>query len=295
MKPERITLVTGGMGGLGEAIATRLHDDGLRVVVTHSIANDRVANWLAVHREGGRVFAAVAVDVGDFASCEACAARVTGEFGPDSVLINNAGITRDAQLRKMRQEDWAAVIRTNLDSVFNMTRPLCEAMASMGWGRIVNISSVNGSSGAFGQANYAAAKAGMHGFTKALAIEMATRGVTVNTVSPGYLDTSMVRAIPAEILEKKILPQIPIGRLGQPSEVAALISYLCSDVAGFESRRAGGGREHVRRKLCAGCKSLAGRYGGCHRASAASPRAAPQSGFRSGQGHRCHTRQRDIP
>lgn len=233
MNPERIALVTGGMGGLGEAIATRLHDDGLRVVVTHSIANDHVATWLAAHREGGRAFAAVAVDVADFASCQECVARVVAEIGPVSVLINNAGLTRDAQLRKMRQEDWATVLRTDLDSVFNMTRPLCESMASLGWGRIVNISSVNASRGAFGQANYAAAKAGMHGFTKALALEMASHGVTVNTVSPGYLDTSMVRAVPADILEKKILPQIPVGRLGKPSEVAALISYLCSDDGAF--------------------------------------------------------------
>lgn len=233
MGSGRIALVTGGMGGLGEAIATRLHDDGFRVAVTHSLHNDHVASWLAAQRTAGREFATYAVDVADFDACQQCATRVLAEVGPVSVLINNAGITRDAQLRKMRREDWDAVIGTNLDSVFNMTRPLCERMAGLGWGRIINISSVNGSRGAFGQANYAAAKAGMHGFTKALALEMAARGVTVNTVSPGYLDTSMVRAVPAEILEQKILPQIPVGRLGRPAEVAALISFLCSDEADF--------------------------------------------------------------
>jgi acetoacetyl-CoA reductase len=153
--------------------------------------------------------------------------------GRIDVLVNNAGITRDATLKKMTKDDWSAVMRTNLDSVFNMSKQVIDGMSTRRWGRIINISSVNGQRGAFGQANYAAAKAGMHGFTMALALELAGKGVTVNTVSPGYLDTAMVREVPADILASKILPQIPLGRLGQPDEIACLVAYLASDQAGF--------------------------------------------------------------
>jgi acetoacetyl-CoA reductase len=149
------------------------------------------------------------------------------------VLVNNAGITRDRSLRKMTSEDWQAVLRADLDSVFNLSKQAIEPMMARGWGRIVNISSVNGQGGAFGQCNYAAAKAGMHGFTKALALEMARHGVTVNTVSPGYLRTKMVEAVPAEVMKDRILPQIPMGRLGEPAEVAGLVAYLASEQAGF--------------------------------------------------------------
>jgi len=230
---QRIALVTGGMGGLGEAIAIRLHADGFRVAVTHSPHNDHVATWLAAQREAGREFTAFPVDVADFDSCQQCAEQALATLGHVDILINNAGITRDVTLRRMGKAEWNDVLRTDLDSVFNMTRPLCEGMVTRGWGRIVNISSVNGSKGAFGQSNYSAAKAGVHGFTKALALELATKGVTVNTVSPGYLATKMVTSVPAEVLAKHILPQIPVGRLGQPSEVAALISYLCSADSAF--------------------------------------------------------------
>ncbi|MGF6638706.1 acetoacetyl-CoA reductase [Paraburkholderia tuberum] len=230
---KRIVVVTGGMGGLGEAISTKLHDAGYAVVVTHSPNNTGADKWLADMETQGRSFRAYPVDVADYDSCQRCADKVRAEVGPVDILINNAGITQDMTLRKMDKVNWDAVIRTNLDSVFNMTKPLCEEMVARGWGRIVNISSVNGSKGSVGQTNYAAAKAGMHGFTKSLALEVARKGVTVNTISPGYLATRMVTAIPQEILDTKVLPHIPMGRLGKPEEVAALVLYLCSDDAGF--------------------------------------------------------------
>lgn len=233
MAGQRIALVTGGMGGLGEAIAVRLLADGARVVVTHSVHNDHVAQWLGTQRSAGREFTAFPVDVTDFASCQRCVSQVRSELGDVDILINNAGVTRDRTLRKMDKADWDFVLRTDLDSLFHMTRPPVEPMLARGWGRIVNISSVNASRGAFGQTNYAAAKAGVHGFTKALALELARKGITVNTVSPGYLDTHMVTDMPAEILERDVLPTIPVGRLGKPAEVAALISYLCSDDGAF--------------------------------------------------------------
>jgi acetoacetyl-CoA reductase len=158
---------------------------------------------------------------------------VTQEVGPVDVLVNNAGITRDMTFKKMTKADWDVVIKTNLDSVFNMTKQVMDGMVERGWGRIINVSSVNGQKGAFGQTNYSAAKAGMHGFTKALALEVAKKGVTVNTISPGYIGTKMVMAIPQEVLETKILPQIPLGRLGKPEEVAGLVAYLASEEAAF--------------------------------------------------------------
>ena len=169
----------------------------------------------------------------DFDSCKECVARIAKEVGPVDILVNNAGITRDTTFKKMSKGDWDLVIRTNLDSVFNMTKQVMDGMVDRGWGRVVNVSSVNGSKGAFGQTNYSAAKAGMHGFTKALALEVARKGVTVNTISPGYIGTKMVTAIPKEVLDTKILPQIPLGRLGKPEEIAGLIIYLCSDEAAF--------------------------------------------------------------
>lgn len=230
---SRIALVTGGMGGLGEAIAIKLAAMGYRVVVTHSLNNTKAPEWLAKMAEMGYHFRAYPVDVADFDSCVECVAKVKAEVGPVDVLVNNAGITRDMTFRKMTKADWDAVLRTNLDSVFNMTKQVIEDMIAKGWGRIINISSVNGTKGAFGQTNYAAAKAGMHGFTKSLALEVAKYGVTVNTISPGYIGTKMVMAIPKEVLESKILPQIPLGRLGKPEEVAGLVAYLASDEAAF--------------------------------------------------------------
>ncbi len=229
----RTALVTGGMGGLGTAICARLDSAGYQVVTTYSPSNTRVNEWLASLDRQGHNVRAYACDVRDEASAQQCIARVEKEVGPVDVLVNNAGITRDASFRKMAKPDWDAVIRTNLDSVFNMTKPVCDGMVERGWGRIINVSSVNAQKGAFGQVNYAAAKAGMHGFTKALALEVARKGVTVNTISPGYLATKMVTAIPREVLDSKIIPQIPMGRLGKPEEVAALVAYLASEDAAF--------------------------------------------------------------
>ena len=230
---QRIALITGGMGGLGESISTKMHGAGYRVVVTHSPGNKNAAGWNAEMKAKGYDFHPVPVDVADFDSCRACIAKVQAEVGSVDILVNNAGITRDTTFKKMNKADWDAVIKTNLDSAFNMTKQVCDAMVERGWGRIINVSSVNGSKGAFGQTNYSAAKAGMHGFTKALALEVARKGVTVNTISPGYIGTKMVMAIPKEVLDSKILPQIPLGRLGKPEEVAGLIIYLCSDEAAF--------------------------------------------------------------
>ncbi|RUL79077.1 acetoacetyl-CoA reductase [Dyella choica] len=230
---DRVALVTGGMGGLGEAISTKLYDAGYTVAVAHSPANAGAGDWLAAMRAQGRNFSAYGVDVADYQSCQECVARIRMDKGSIDILVNNAGITRDVVLGKMGKTEWDAVLRTNLDSVFHMTKPVCDGMVARGWGRVINISSINGSKGAFGQANYAAAKAGMHGFTKALALEVARKGVTVNTVSPGYLATRMVESIPEEILATKILPQIPMGRLGRPEEVASLIAYLCRDETAF--------------------------------------------------------------
>lgn len=229
----KTVLVTGGMGGLGESICTKLAEQGYRVVTTHSPGNAKAAEWLAQMKQQGYDFRAYPCDVGEYDSCAECVAKVTADVGPIDVLINNAGITRDMTFKKMTKADWDAVIRTNLDSVFNMTKQVLDGMVDRGWGRVVNVSSVNGQKGAFGQTNYSAAKAGMHGFTKALALEVAKKGVTINTISPGYIGTKMVMAIPKEILDSKIIPQIPVGRLGKPEEVAGLIIYLCSEEAAF--------------------------------------------------------------
>jgi acetoacetyl-CoA reductase len=229
----RVALVTGGMGGLGEAICIKMAALGYQVVTTHSPGNTKAAEWLSAMEEQGYKFRAYPCDVADYDSARQCIARVVEEVGPIDVLVNNAGITRDMTFKKMDKENWDAVLKTNLDSVFNMTKPVCDGMMERGWGRIINISSVNGQKGAFGQTNYSAAKAGMHGFTKALALEVAKKGVTVNTISPGYIGTKMVMAIPKEVLESKIVPQIPMGRLGKPEEVAGLVAYLASDEAAF--------------------------------------------------------------
>ena len=230
---KRLALITGGMGGLGEIISTKMSDAGYRVAVTHSPSNKTTGGWTAQMKSRGYEFRTYPCDVADFESCKSCVGGVTRDLGPVDILVNNAGITRDMTFRKMTKGDWDAVLHTNLDSVFNMTKQVMDGMVDRGWGRIINVSSVNGQKGAFGQTNYSAAKAGIHGFTKALALEVARKGVTINTISPGYIGTKMVTAIPKEILDSKILPQIPLGRLGRPEEVAGLIIYLCSEEAAF--------------------------------------------------------------
>ena len=230
---QRVAVVTGGMGGIGEAICVRLDRAGHKVVTTYSPGNTRADAWLKDMKSKGHDFMALQVDVTDFDACQKAVAKIQSDAGPVDILVNNAGITRDASFRKMGKADWDAVMRTNLDSVFNMTKPVCDGMMDRGWGRIINISSINGQKGAFGQTNYASAKAGMHGFTKALALEVARKGVTVNTISPGYIATKMVLAVPKDVMDSKIIPQIPVGRLGKPEEIAELIAYLCLDAAGF--------------------------------------------------------------
>jgi len=230
---HRVALVTGGMGGLGEAICIKMAALGYTVVTTYSPGNTKANEWLSSMKSQGYNFRAYPCDVADFESAAACVKKVGEEVGPVDVLVNNAGITRDMTFKKMDKANWDVVIKTNLDSCFNMTKQVVDAMADRGWGRIINISSVNGQKGAFGQTNYAAAKAGMHGFTKALGLEYARKGVTSNTISPGYIGTKMVMAIPKEVLDSKIIPQIPMGRLGKPEEVAGLVAYLASEEAAF--------------------------------------------------------------
>ena len=228
----RLAYVTGGMGGIGTAICQRLHKAGFKVIAGCGPTRD-YDKWLGEQKELGYTFYASVGNVADWQSTVDAFAKTKAEHGPIDVLVNNAGITRDRLFLKMTREDWDAVIDTNLNSLFNATKQVVPDMVERGWGRIIQISSVNGEKGQAGQTNYSAAKAGMHGFTMALAQEMASKGVTVNTISPGYIGTKMVTAIPKDILDTKIIPQIPVGRLGKPEEVAGLIIYLCSEEAAF--------------------------------------------------------------
>ncbi len=224
----RIALVTGGTRGIGRAISVALKDAG-RAVAANFGGNEEAAN--AFKDEMG--IPVYKFDVGDFDACKEGIAKIKADLGPIDILVNNAGITRDKPLHKMDLEHWDAVIDTNLSSAFNTCRNVIEGMRERGFGRIINISSINGLKGAFGQANYSASKAGLIGFTKAVALETASKGITVNTVAPGYVATEMVMAVPEDVLNTKIIPQIPIGRLGEPEEVGRCVVFLASDEAGF--------------------------------------------------------------
>jgi len=230
---DRIAIVTGGIGGLGIEICRRLAAMGCRVIAADlATRTERIANFeSAVADLGGRVHFE-AVDVADFDSCRDLIERVESTVGPVSILVNGAGITRDTTLRKMDRAQWDAVLTVNLDGVFNMCRHLVGPMSDRGYGRIINISSVNGQTGQFGQTNYSAAKAGMHGFTMALAREVARKGVTVNSISPGYCRTELVMTIPEDI-RREIVGRIPVGRLGEPSDIARVVAFLAADDAGF--------------------------------------------------------------
>ena len=230
---KRLAYVTGGMGGIGTAICQRLHKEGHTVVAGCGPTRDH-GKWIAEQKALGFTFHTSVGNVGEWDSTVAALQKVKAELGPVDILVNNAGITRDGMFRKMTRDQWDAVINTNLNSLFNVTRQVIEDMLERGWGRIINISSVNGQKGQFGQTNYSTAKAGIHGFTMALAQEVATKGVTVNTVSPGYIGTEMVRSMKPEVLEK-IVGTIPVKRLGTPEEIGSIVVWLASDDSGFST------------------------------------------------------------
>jgi acetoacetyl-CoA reductase len=224
----RVAVVTGGTRGIGEAISIALKNKGFRVAATYG-GNDAAARQF----QAGTGIPVYKWDVADYDACEKGVAGVTRELGPIDVLVNNAGITKDGMLHRMTKENWDAVMRTNLDSVFNMTRHVIDGMRNRKFGRVINISSINGRKGQMGQANYSAAKAGLLGFTKAVAQENASRGITVNVIAPGYIATEMVAAMPKEVLDTKVLPLIPVGRLGAADEIARCVAFLAADEAGF--------------------------------------------------------------
>jgi len=224
---QRVAIVTGGTRGIGEAISLALQDMGVKVAANYAGNDERARDFTA--RTG---IAAYKWDVGDYDACQAGCAQVAAELGDIDIVVNNAGITRDGTILKMSYDDWKAVIDTNLGGCFNMAKAVFPGMRARKWGRIVNIGSINGQAGQYGQVNYAAAKSGIHGFTKALAQEGARAGVTVNAIAPGYIDTDMVAAVPADVLEK-IVAKIPVGRLGQASEIARGVAFLCSEEGGF--------------------------------------------------------------
>jgi acetoacetyl-CoA reductase len=225
---SRIAVVTGGTRGIGEAISKALKGAGYTVAATYA-GNDEAAN--AFKAETG--IPVYKFDVSDAAACEAGIKQIEADLGPVEIVVNNAGITKDKMFHRMTYDQWSAVIRTNLDSMFTVTRPVIEGMQSRGFGRIIIISSINGQKGQVGQSNYSAAKAGVIGFAKALAQENAAKGITVNVIAPGYIATEMVKAVPAEVLNTKIIPQIPVGRLGEAEEIARAVLFLASDEGGF--------------------------------------------------------------
>jgi acetoacetyl-CoA reductase len=231
MAKGKVAYVTGGMGGIGTAICQRLHKDGFKVIAGCGPTRDH-EKWLGEQKAQGFTFYASVGNVGDWDSTVQAFTKAKQEHGAVDVLVNNAGITRDRMFLKMTREDWDAVIETNLNSMFNVTKQVVSDMVEKGWGRIINISSVNGEKGQAGQTNYSAAKAGMHGFSMALAQELAAKGVTVNTVSPGYIGTDMVKAIRQDV-QDKIVATIPVKRFGEPSEIASIIAWLAGEESGY--------------------------------------------------------------
>ena len=227
----RVAYVTGGMGGIGTAICQRLHKEGYTVVAGCGPSRD-FAKWIDEQKALGYTFHTSVGNVSDWDSTVEAFKKVKADHGAVDILVNNAGITKDGVFRKMSKGDWDSVINTNLNSLFNVTKQVIDDMCDRGFGRIVNISSVNGQKGQFGQTNYSTAKAGIHGFTMALALEVATKGVTVNTVSPGYIGTDMVKAIRPEVLEK-IVSTVPVKRLGSPDEIGSIIAWIASDEGGY--------------------------------------------------------------
>ena len=230
---KKVAYVTGGMGGIGTAICRRLHDDGMTVIAGCGPTRN-YTKWIDEQKAQGYTFFASVGNVAEWDSTVDAFTKAKAEHGAISVLVNNAGITRDRMFLKMSLEDWNAVIATNLTSMFNVTKQVVADMVDQGFGRIIQISSVNGQKGQSGQTNYSAAKAGMHGFTMALAQEMATKGVTVNTVSPGYVGTDMVNAIRPDVLEK-IISTVPVKRLGKPSEIASMVSWLAGEESAYST------------------------------------------------------------
>jgi acetoacetyl-CoA reductase len=230
---KKVAYITGGMGGIGTAICQRMHKEGFTVIAGCGPTRD-FGKWLGEQKALGYEFHASVGNVGAWESTVEAFSKAKAEHGPIDVLVNNAGITRDRMFLKMSREDWDAVIETNLNSMFNVTKQVVGDMVEKGWGRIINISSVNGEKGQAGQTNYSAAKAGMHGFTMALAQELASKGVTVNTVSPGYIGTDMVKAIRQDVLDK-IVGTIPVKRLGKPEEIASIIAWLASEDGSYST------------------------------------------------------------
>ncbi|NCO04170.1 MAG: beta-ketoacyl-ACP reductase [Alphaproteobacteria bacterium] len=242
---RKIALVTGGTGGIGSAICKKLCDMGCLVITTYR-NEEKAKAWQEEMRQMGYEPIVKACDVSDFASCQSMVSLIEQDYGPINILVNNAGITKDSTFKKMNVQQWRDVMTCNLDSVFNVTRCVIESMLDRGYGRVINISSINAQKGQFGQTNYSAAKAGMHGFTKALAQEVARKGITVNTISPGYIATDMVMAVPEDV-RNNIIAQIPVGRLGKPEEIAHIIEFLVSDSSGFitGSNIAANGGQHM--------------------------------------------------
>ncbi|MBV9576134.1 MAG: acetoacetyl-CoA reductase [Gammaproteobacteria bacterium] len=230
--PKRLAVVTGGMGGIGQAICRELHHQGIQVVAGYSREESAALTWQSAQQKQGYSFDIAYADVTHFDECCKMIEKIEASLGPIDILVNNAGITRDHTCCKMSKEDWDIVLQTDLSSIFYLTHAVLQNMKQRQYGRIINISSINGQKGQYGQVNYSAAKAGMHGFTKALALEVAKQGITVNTIAPGYVATEMIMSV-SEAIREKILSEIPMGRFAQPEEVAHVVAFLTNEKSGY--------------------------------------------------------------